>query len=219
MQPASSDPVGECVRGLCDHLREIFVADPLQTMWEGHMQYLTARWLMEQGHALRFGEPGGDNRKVVSVSFRDGQYRIHRSAGDCSDSADLRVSFSGIEIVFELKTFPSVGRKRGRAGLEKGLRKDWNAVTTASAPLAFVFVADRASYLSIRGHREGGRGPKMKWYIDLPAIEDVPYHDAYLRSPGAPVLFRFQSSNEERVVAGMWQPSHAWKWEDREPPW
>lgn len=223
MHDASTDPIATLIRGVCLHLSDVLSTDPIQTMWEGHVQYLTARWLLDNGWAVTFGEPGGDNARVVTISRVNGVDQIVRGSGDCTDSADLRASSGGVQAVLQLKSYPSIGRKRARAGLEKGLRKDWTTLTSSGGsknPLCFIFVADRSSYLAMRGEREGPRGPRMKWYIDLPSFDSVPLRQAGQPAAlSAPVLFRFKAVPEERIVAGLWAPSHAWTWKDSIPPW
>lgn len=201
------------VRELCAYLASEFAeGDPLQLMWEGHMQYVAARWLLTRGWTLTFGEAGGNNTRAVKVSASHGDYIVK----DCHEfrrgSVDLRISGDGLSFTFELKSFPAIGSKSGRAGMEKGLRKDWAAVQHGLVS-AFIFVADTSSYESIRGERKGTRGPKVTWYIDLPPLDKLPeLKDLPDKSA---VLFRFN----DRVVGGFCEPSDLSPWKDSEPPW
>ena len=105
--------------------------------------------------------------------------------------------------------------------MEKGLKKDLQAITSTSLiPTCFLFVADRESYLSMGGHREGNRGPKLKWYVELPAFDNIPTYSADTTlAAGDRILLRVSGSNIERVVCALWNPTHAFTWVDGSPTW
>ena len=105
--------------------------------------------------------------------------------------------------------------------MRKGLKKDLDWIREPAARhKCFLFVADTDSYLSMRGHREGERGPPVSWYVNLPPIEDVAKYSgsATVASDGR-VLWRFSGQRIDRVVCAIWKPEQAFAWVDGCPPW
>ena len=180
---------GELAVFLCEN----FCNDPVETLWDGHLQYTVARWVLERAYSVAVGEPGGSGDRVALISNGKNGFRTRRgNNGAMTDSGDFVVVVPP-SLVFrmELKSYPSVGRKRGRAGMEKGLKKDLDKVRKGT--VWFVFVADAESYQSMLGEREGGRGPQIHWCVTAPSLEELPkYEPGMLLGVGERALWRVE---------------------------
>ena len=205
----------ETLWSLCIHLSQVFSENPLQLIWEHHLQYVTANYLLQHGWTLRFGESGDKNTNVASVSYNHPKHIITRSVGDNFDSVDLKANRGKARINLELKAYSSLGRKKGRAGMGLGLRKDLKLVASGSA--WFLFIADSESYQSMRGERRGVRGPKIRWSIDLPALEQVRVFDcntSFAIDNTERFLWRIQANGLDRIICAMWLPIHGDIWQE-----
>lgn len=149
----------ETVFGICKYISQSFASDPLETVWEGHLQYHVAKHLLEGGWIVELGEPGGANDRLIRVSWSRDGYSLIKGNREVWQSTDLIACKDDTIVKLQLKSYPSIGRKSGRAGLGIGLKKDLGLVADGSC--AFVFVADEDSYRAIRWERKGGRGPKI----------------------------------------------------------
>lgn len=200
---------------LCAHIGATLTTNPLQPMWEGLLQYHVAHWFLEQGWTLMFGEPGGDNRNAVHVGLHAGQYSQLKTKQDLNGSIDLIAGKQSTVLPLQLKTYPAIGRKSSRAGMESGLKKDLDSVAAGNA--AFLFVADPDAYRSIRGERRGAAGPTMRWHLALPALDQVQPLDPTQPVGSQLILCRVGAGTFERIVCVLWQVSHADLWRSGPP--
>lgn len=198
---------------LARHLSDSFTGNPLEVLWEGHLQFRVADWLLDAGWTLISPEPGGDNLTASAIARVDGVNALTATRVERRSSVDI-IAIRGDEtLALELKTYPSFGPKKGRSGMEQGLAKDLQTVRIGGA--AFLFVADVSSYRSMRGERAGNRGPKMRWHLELPDIAGV---DVYGQAPdpeaGQRILWRVETRDdqEDRIVCLMFAPDHADVW-------
>lgn len=198
---------------LCICLGRTFCENPLQLIWEGHLQYIAASHLLQDGWTLTFGEPGDKNKNVAMVSYNYRKHTIVRSTADYFNSVDIRASKGASILNLELKTYSSLGRKRGRAGMEKGLKKDLETVKAGRA--WFLFIADSESYRSMRGERKGARGPKIKWVLDLPELRQIRDFDPDATFGSENVdrfIWKLYGDELERILCAMWLPAHGDVW-------
>lgn len=208
--------ISQTILHICKHLAEQLSGGPTETMWEGHLQHHVAVTLLQAGWSLVVGESGGKNDRVAEIRHDGTRHSVQRRTGVVSASVDLVATKMDAPLNLQLKSYPSVGRKSGRAGVEKGLKKDLKSVVDGLC--AFIFVADDQSYRALRGERAGARGPKIRWYLDLPPLEKMPLlKDIQAPTPG-PLLGSFRAECCDRIVCGMWQPDHAAVWREGARP-